>query len=80
MVLLKLWEVFNMPGFDRSFVYAKGAYGRVANETDWNKGKDFQIVYGPYFSIRDLVAMKAESINQIIFVNSLNNVVWIKDL
>ena len=69
-----------MTVFDKSFVYVKGAYGRTATKTDFNNGKDFQIVYGPYFSIRDLEAMKAEGINQLIFVNANNSVIWVKDL
>lgn len=69
-----------MQGFDRSFVYVKGAYGREALEADFKNGRDFQILHGPYFSIRDLEAMKAEGIDQLIFVNFINSVLWIKDL
>lgn len=69
-----------MAGFDRSFVYATGAYGREANKADWKAGKDFRIMSGPYFSIRDYEAMKAEGIGQIIFVNARNSVIWVEDL
>jgi len=69
-----------MAGFDRSFVYVLGAYGREANQADWKAGKDFHILHGPYFSIRDYEAMKAEGIEQLIFINRLQNVVWIENL
>lgn len=69
-----------MAGFDRSFVYAKGAYGREATQADWKAGKDFHILHGPYFSIRDCEAMHAEGINDVIFVNKLNNTVWVENL
>lgn len=40
-----------------------GAYGRIytTKETalsDWNKGKDFKILNGPYCSIRDIDHIK----------------------
>ena len=39
-----------------------GAYGRTYTDTakmlnDWNKGKDFKVLNGPYCSIRDLPHM-----------------------
>lgn len=41
------------------------AYGRMYNKketmvNDWNEGKDFKILSGPYCSIRDLETMKKE--------------------
>jgi hypothetical protein len=47
---------------------AQGAYMRQANLADWNAGKDFKIVYGPYFSIRDLAALKKDGYTAISFV------------
>ena len=44
-----------------------GAYGRETNIDDWNAGKDFKIVRGPYCSIRDMQEM-AESFDAIQFV------------
>ena len=66
--------------FNTSYVTAFGAYGREAAEADWITGKDFKIVNGPYFSIRDIEAMKKEGIEQIIFLNCLSNVAFYKDL
>lgn len=69
-----------MAGFDRSVVFAHGAYGREANHADWLAGKDFRIQFGPYFSIRDLPAMTAEGIVDIVFVNHRNSVVFVENL
>lgn len=52
---------------------AKPAYGRKYNskeelKADWKAGKDFKILNGPYFSIRDFEAMKKEAyIDRAIF-------------
>lgn len=69
-----------MAGFDRSVVFAHGAYGREANQSDWIAGKDFRIQFGPYFSIRDLKAMQAEGTVDVVFVNNHNSVVWVENL
>ena len=69
-----------MGGFDRSIVYATGAYGREANRPDWLAGKDFRIQSGPYFSIRDIAAMTAEGLVDIVFVNHRNSVVFVENL
>lgn len=37
----------------------RGAYGRQATQADWEAGKDFKIVNGPYCSKRDVQLMKA---------------------
>lgn len=58
-----------MAEFDRRVVFAKGAYVREACAADWHGGKDFGIVAGPYFSIRDCDTMRAEGIEQIVFLN-----------
>jgi hypothetical protein len=42
-----------------------GAYGREATLADWKAGKDFQIVNGPYCSIRDLKRMKADGYTDV---------------
>jgi hypothetical protein len=49
---------------------ARGAYGREANLQDWEDGKDFRIVGGPYFSIRDMDEMRRQGINVIDFLNN----------
>lgn len=69
-----------MPGFNRDYLVAIGAYGREANEADWLAGKDFQIQAGPYFSIRDLETIKADGVTQIIFYNRQGYLAFIKDL
>lgn len=69
-----------MASFDRSYVVARGAYGRSTNEADWLAGKDFRIVGGPYFSIRDLKAMKDEGIILINFVNNEGYTVFYKEI
>ena len=47
--------------FKINILYLTGAYGREATESDWRIGKDFKIVSGPYCSIRDCEAMKADN-------------------
>ena len=69
-----------MAGFDRSIVYATGAYGREANKPDWLAGKDFQIQSGPYFSIRDIAAIRKDEVTDIVFVNRRNSVVFVENL
>jgi hypothetical protein len=46
---------------------ATGAYGREPTLTDWKAGKDFMIVGGPYFSIRDIAYMKDNGHTMIVF-------------
>ena len=46
---------------------ASGAYGREATEKDWNDGKDFQFVGGPYFSKRDMKDLWIHGVSQIDF-------------
>ena len=58
-----------MSGFDRSFVYCRAAYGREVSSQDYNAGLDFQIVSGPYFSIRDESAMRNQGIKTLMFLN-----------
>lgn len=69
-----------MSGFDRSYIVAQGAYGRATNEKDWEVGKDFQIVSGPYFSIRDVQAMKDQGIILINFVNDRGSTVFYREI
>ena len=59
-----------MAHFNTDFVYAYGAYGRNATREDWVAGKDFRLAQGPYFSIRDVKAMKDEGISYINFTDS----------
>jgi hypothetical protein len=44
-----------------------GAYGRPANYMDWVEGLDFQIIGGPYCSIRDIEYIKENGIKYIKF-------------
>ena len=72
-----------MAVFNKGILYLTGAYGREATEQDWKLGKDFKIVAGPYCSIRDCEAIKADNGGdelQLIFVNARNSVLFIKDL
>jgi hypothetical protein len=48
-------------------VYATGAYGRSAKRADWEAGKDFKFVAGPYFSIRDVPQMREMGVEEIEF-------------
>lgn len=47
-----------MAGFlNNGILQVRGAYGRKASIADWEAGKDFRIVGGPYCSKRDLAVM-----------------------
>ena len=53
---------------------ASPAYGRQYKtnkemRADWDAGKDFRLDDGPYFSIRDVEAMKAEGTRKLTFVH-----------
>jgi len=57
-----------------------GAYGRTYSETskaaiDWQNGKDFKIVNGPYCSIRDLATLKRMNDEVVIRCNTGINLV-----
>lgn len=69
-----------MVAFSVPYLQAKGAYGREASLTDWKDGKDFQVVAGPYFSIRDCEAIKAEGLQQIVFYTRQNYIAFVIDL
>lgn len=58
--------------FKSTTLYAVGAYGRQATLADWNEGKDFKIVSGPYFSNRDLAGLWADGCREIRFVKAPN--------
>lgn len=45
----------------------RGAYGRETSLADWKAGKDFKIEGGPYCSIRDVEAIRAEGFDLIEF-------------
>ena len=69
--------------FNKGMLYLTGAYGREATESDWDTGKDFKIVSGPYCSIRDCEAIKADNGGdtvQLVFVNARGSVLFIKDI
>ena len=59
--------VVNYPYNGRRSLYAIGAYGRKVMFDDWDKGEDFQIDGGPYFSIRDCATLKASGWGRIVF-------------
>ena len=70
--------------FNKGMVCLTGAYGREATESDWLQGKDFRIVSGPYCSIRDSEAIKADNggvkFLLMVFVNARGSVLFIKDI
>lgn len=55
---------------------ARGAYGRVADKSDWDKGLDFKSEWGPYFSIRDLDFLRNQKVHTIVFLDEDNRQVW----
>lgn len=60
-------------------LYARGAYGRKTSFADWQDGKDFRIVNGSYFSIRDIQALKDWGYDGIEFLDydgDVNFAVW----
>ena len=69
-----------MAGFDRSVLMVTGAYGRESCYVDWTMGKDFKIMSGPYFSNRDIAAIKAEGVEQIVFYNHQGHVAFVENL
>ena len=69
-----------MSGFDRSMITVTGAYGREADEGAWEAGLDFRIVHGPYFSIRDIEALKGDGIDCINFINKHGYTVFVKNI
>lgn len=44
-----------------------GAYGRETSMQDWQDGKDFKIIGGPYCSIRDVPGMIEEGFGVLEF-------------
>ena len=70
--------------FNKGILYLTGAYGREATEADWDNGKDFKIVSGPYCSIRDSAAIKVDNGNAkfllMVFINARGSVLFIKDI
>lgn len=64
------WRLIMVGFTDGGLLRATGAYGREATEADWKAGKDFRVVSGPYFSIRDVAKIKADGFNQIVFFNA----------
>lgn len=61
-------------------LYATGAYGRKASLADWKSGKDFRVrltagslwVGGPYFSSRDVPALRKLGYESIRFFDDNN--------
>ena len=57
-----------------STLYLQPAYGRKYKtieeaQKDWNDGKDFKIIPGPYLSIRDLSELKSGYDSIVVLVN-----------
>jgi len=55
---------------------ATGAYGRKAKLTDYVDGRDFKLVNGPYFSIRDEDRLRKEGYTEIRFYANAMNCAW----
>ena len=69
-----------MPGFYNDVLTVQGAYGREPTMADWRAGKDFKIVAGPYFSIRDVDQILDYGTEQIVFMNSRGFVEFIVEI
>lgn len=72
-----------MARFNEGILYLTGAYGREATESDWNAGLDFQIVSGPYCSIRDCEEIKADNDGDslhLIFLNNRSYIAFTKEI
>ena len=79
-----MWFEMSKKRFNEGMLCLTGAYGREANEYDWETGSDFQIVSGPYCSIRDSEAIKADNggvkFLLMVFINARGSVLFIKDI
>lgn len=69
-----------MPGFYNDILMVTGAYGREPTKADWYAGKDFQIVAGPYFSIRNVPQMRDYGTEQIVFINNRGFVEFVEEI
>jgi hypothetical protein len=69
-------------GGNTGVLIATGAYGRKPNEAHWELGYDFKVARGPYFSIRDIPALKSEGYSEIQFydLNQLDKPEFIRML
>lgn len=66
-------------------LYVQGAYGRAYTTfeqvvRDWDAGKDFKIIDGPYCSKRDLTDIKSMGYVRICFMSRTGNTLHILDL
>lgn len=58
-----------MEGIDSDVLALLPAYGREFDILDWMQGKDFQILGGPYCSIRDLPQIREDlGVNRLWFL------------
>jgi hypothetical protein len=48
------------------------AYGRTFSIDDWNRGEDFKIIDGPYFSIRDIERLSQDYVGLVFYDNYYN--------
>lgn len=69
-----------MPGFYDNVLVAHGAYDRDVKLSDWQAGKDFKIVGGPYFSIRDVAQLKDYGTTEIHFMNNCGFVEFVEKI
>ena len=57
-------------------INAMGAYGRKAKLADYVNGRDFKLVDGPYFSIRDEDRLRKDGYTEIRFYANPMNCAW----
>jgi len=55
---------------------ATGAYGRKANLTDYVNGRNFKVINGPYFSIRDEGRLRKDGYTEIRFYANPMHGAW----
>ena len=63
-------------------MFAEGAYGRESNIADWVDGRDFSTAggCGPYFSIRDVKALRGAGYTEIQFLCNRGWVIFAEKL
>ena len=66
--MTKLTQITLLPAYGRKYESKESAL------KDWNAGKDFKILGGPYCSIRDIKHLSATSI----WIDSITEIVRVK--
>lgn len=64
-----------MEGIDTNVLPVVGAYGRDATLHDWVAGKDFQIMGGPYMSVRDRARLVDDGFTAVWLINQKGELV-----